>query len=357
MQLLMNSVERGYMMGRRQLLKSNSAVWALIVLVLLGACSAENVSSTSSEVSANETQTLTLAHIHNDASPVYQSLEEFADKVEEKTDGSVKIKIYGEGVLGGETKVMELVQNGVIDMTKVNGGVVSNFDEKFSVFTLPYIFQNSDHFREFMNTDTVRDMYKGLEEAQLRGITYYDAGARSFYTADKKIETPEDLKGLKIRVMNDVTSIETMEKLGATPTPMAATEVYTSLQQGIIDGAESSPIALTDANHGEVAKQFSIDEHTRIPDFLIMSDDSWDKLSELEQQALIEAGQETTKDHNERWDEMIAESKEQAKEEMGVEFHELDQTPFRKKVEPLIEERRESNPELDRILEDVELKE
>src|SRR5699024_3432471 len=150
-------------------------------------------------------------------------------KVEEKTNGSVKIDIFAEGVLGGETKVMELVQNSVIDMTKVNGGVVEKFDKKFSVFSLPYIFRDDEHFYKFMKTDTITDMYKNLEEAQLRGITYYDAGARSFYTADKKIETPEDLNGLKIRVMNNVTSIETMEMLGASPTPMAATEVYTSL--------------------------------------------------------------------------------------------------------------------------------
>ncbi|WP_085522980.1 TRAP transporter substrate-binding protein [Tuberibacillus sp. Marseille-P3662] len=340
-------------MGVKYLIKCGLVAAVISALLLTGACSgAETV--TGNEVSAKETKTLTLAHIHNDASPVYHSLEAFADKVEEKTNGSVQIKIYAEGVLGGETKVMELVQSGVIDMTKVNGGVVSKFDNQFSVFSLPYIFRNKKHFRSFMETDTVKQMYKGLEDAGLRGITYYDAGARSFYTRNKKIKTPEDLKGLKIRVMKDVTSIETMEMLGAAPTPMSATEVYTSLQQGIIDGAESSPIALTDANHGEVAKQFSFDEHTRIPDFLIMSDASWDKLSESEQQALLEAGKETTKDHNKRWDKMIEKSIKQAKEEMGVEFSHPDQAPFRKKVQPLIEERRKNNPEIDRLLDKIE---
>jgi len=325
----------------------------VLVLMILGACSAQSASG-SKQASAKETKTLTLAHIHNDASPVYQSLEDFAKKVEEKTNGSVKIDIFAEGVLGGETKVMELVQNSVIDMTKVNGGVVEKFDKKFSVFSLPYIFRDDEHFYKFMKTDTITDMYKNLEEAQLRGITYYDAGARSFYTADKKIETPEDLNGLKIRVMNNVTSIETMEMLGASPTPMAATEVYTSLQQGIIDGAESSPIALVDANHGEVAKQFSFDEHTRIPDFLIMSDSTWDKLTESEQQAVLEAGKETTQDHNKRWNQKIDEAIEQAKKEMGVEFSNPVQAPFRKKVQPLIEERRQNNKEVDQVLDAIE---
>lgn len=340
-------------MNKRRLIKSSIVAAAVSSLLVVGACS-ETERVIGGEVSAEETQTLTLAHIHNNASPVYNSLEKFAEKVEKKTNGSVKIKIYAEGVLGGETKVLELVQNGVIDMTKVNGGVVGKFDEKFSVFSLPYVFQSAEHFRNFMKTNTVEGMYKGLEEARLRGITYYDAGARSFYTADTKIETPEDLKGLKIRVMNNVTSIETMELLGAAPTPMSATEVYTSLQQGIIDGAESSPIALTDANHGEVAKQFSFDEHTRIPDFLIMSDASWDTLSESEQQALIEAGKETTKKHNKRWDQMIEKSITKAKKEMGVEFSYPDQAPFREKVEPLIEEWRENNPEIDRLLLEIE---
>ncbi|SES74246.1 tripartite ATP-independent transporter solute receptor, DctP family [Salinibacillus kushneri] len=324
----------------------------ILVLLLLGACSQQAASG--GQVSADQTTTLTLAHIHNDASPVYQSLEEFAKKVEEKTSRSVKVKIFAEGVLGGETKVLELVQNGVIDMTKVNGGVMEKFDKQFSVFSLPYVFQGNEHFHQFMKTDTVQKMYRGLEEAQLRGITYYDAGARSFYTANTKIKTPDDLKGLKIRVMNNVTSIETMELLGASPTPMSATEVYTSLQQGIIDGAESSPIALVDANHGEVAKQFSFDEHTRIPDFLIMSDSSWDKLSESEQQAVLEAGRETTKDHNKRWTKMIEDGIKQAKEELNVEFTHPEQTPFRKKVKPLIEERRQNNPEVDKVLEAIE---
>ncbi|WP_080875928.1 TRAP transporter substrate-binding protein [Oceanobacillus timonensis] len=325
----------------------------MLVLTILGACATQS-SSENKQASAEETKTLTLAHIHNDASPVYQSLEDFAEKVEEKTNGSVKIDIFAEGVLGDENKVMELVQNDVIDMTKVNGGVVEMFDEKFSVFSLPYIFRDDEHFYNFMKTDTVSDMYEGLEEAQLRGITYYDAGARSFYTADKKIDTPDDLSGLKIRVMNNVTSIETMEMLGAAPTPLDATEVYTGLQQGTIDGAESSPIALIDANHGEVAKQFSFDEHTRIPDFLIMSDSTWNKLNETEQQAIMEAGEETTKDHNERWNQMIDEGIEQAKEEMGVEFSNPEQAPFRKKVQPLIEDRRQNNKDLDQVLDSVE---
>ncbi|MFD2922327.1 TRAP transporter substrate-binding protein [Halobacillus naozhouensis] len=341
-------------MSRRRLIKSGLAVAVTSLLLVLGACSGAEKVASGSGTSTKETQTLTLAHIHNDASPVYHSLEAFADKVEEKTNGSVKVKIYAEGVLGGETKVMELVQSGVIDMTKVNGGVVSKFDEKFAAFSLPYVFQSDEHFRNFMKTDTVQQMYKSLEEIQLRGITYYDAGARSFYTASTKIKTPEDLKGLKIRVMNNVTAIKMVEMLGAAPTPMSATEVYTSLQQGIIDGAESSPIALTDANHGEVAKQFSFDKHTRIPDFLIMSDASWDKLSGSEQQAIIEAGRETTKAHNKRWDKMIQESIEKAKKEMGVEFSHPDQAPFREKVEPLIEEQREENPEIDRLLDKIE---
>jgi tripartite ATP-independent transporter DctP family solute receptor len=330
------------------------ALTSSALLTLAGCGGSGSASSESAEANAEETQTLTLAHIHNDASPVYQSLEDFADKVEEITDGSVQVDIYAEGVLGGETKVMELVQNGVIDFAKVNGGVVESFDEQFSVFSLPYIFSSNEQFRSFMETDTIDEMYNDLSEAQLRGITYYDAGARSFYTQDTKIESPEDLQGLKIRTMTNVTSIETMEMLGASPTPLSATEVYTSLQQGVIDGAESSPIALTDANHGEVAKQFSFDEHTRIPDFLIMSDNTWQELSEEEQTAIQEAGEETTETHNDRWDEMIEESMQQAEEEMGVEFSYPDQEPFREKVEPLIEERRSESPDVDNVISEIE---
>ncbi|MCM2676142.1 TRAP transporter substrate-binding protein [Alkalicoccobacillus plakortidis] len=234
-------------------------------------------------------------------------------------------------------------------MVKVNAGALESFDPSFSVFSLPYVFSDEEHFERVMDSETVQSMYGNLSDIGLRGITYFDAGARSFYTSNHAIEKPEDLAGLKIRVMTNKTSIDTMKLLGAAPTPLPASEVYTGLQQGVIDGAESSSIALVDANHGEVAKYFSYDEHTRIPDFLIMSDQTWNNLSEEEQAIITEEAQDSTHEHNERWKDMIADGVVKAEEEMGVTFNEVDQEPFRELVEPLLEESRE-NPQVKEIL-------
>ncbi|MGY4691378.1 TRAP transporter substrate-binding protein [Salibacterium sp. K-3] len=332
----------------------------LCVLVMLtgAGCSSATESSGSdrngSDNNADEERTLTLAHIHGQASPVYGSLQEFAEDVENSSNGSMKIETYGQATLGGETVLLELLKTGVIDMAKVNGGKLESFSEQFSVFSLPYIFEDKQHFNNVMHSDTVDQMYKDLESTGLRGITHYRAGKRSFYTQDTPIQHPDDLEGLKIRVMNNSTSIRTMDLLGASPTPLPASEVYSGLQQGVIDGAESSHIALTDANHGEVAKAFSYDEHTRIPDFLIMSAKTWNSLSEEEKQMIQDAAEKSSDSHDETWDELMVESKEQAREEMNVTFYEdIDKEPFRERVQPLIEERRE-NEDIAEILDQFE---
>lgn len=332
-------------------MKRAKTTWLILAVLLLGIVVLMAVAP-ASDAAGQETRELTMGHIHNPNSPVYASLEEFSEELEQRTDGVLATDIYTEGGLGDERVMLELVQNGVVDMAKVNGGVLESFYSDFSIFSLPYVFEDEEHFKEVMVSDIVKDLYEELESIGLHGIAYYDAGARSFYTADTPIEKPEDLYGLKIRTMTNTTSIRTMELLGASPTPLPAPEVYTGLQQGVIDGAESSPIALTDANHGEVAKYFSYDEHTRIPDFLIMSEKTWDSLSPEQQQAVEESAAISSDNHNARWDQLIEESIKKAEDEMGVTFNELDQEPFKKLVQPLIEERRE-DPEVAKVLDDI----
>ncbi|MDQ0300112.1 tripartite ATP-independent transporter DctP family solute receptor [Salibacterium salarium] len=329
----------------------------ILMTLFVSACNSTETTSSGNDESDNteiSNRELTMAHIHGEASPVYGSLEEFGAEVENKSNDKMQVETYGEATLGDETVLLELVKTGIIDIAKVNGGALESFSEEFSVFSLPYIFENETHFKNVMQSETVQDMYADLEDVGLRGLTHYEAGTRSFYTGDTPIEHPDDLNGLKIRVMNNSTSIETMELLGASPTPLPASEVYSGLQQGIIDGAESSHIALTDANHGEVAKTFSYDEHTRIPDFLIMSADTWNSFSEEEKQLVQEAARNSSASHDELWEELMVESKQESEEELGVEFYEdIDKEPFRERVEPLIEERRE-NEDIAEILDKFE---
>ncbi|WP_240511999.1 TRAP transporter substrate-binding protein [Paludifilum halophilum] len=326
-------------------------LWGLVILSIT-ACSASNADPSGAQ-NGNEgigERHLTLAHIHGEASPVYGSLEEFGEDLERRSEGKINVDIYGEAVLGDERVMLELVKTGVIDMAKVNGGVLESFSSDFSVFSLPYVFKDDEHYRRVMQSGTVQDLYKDLQNVGLMGITHYNAGTRSFYTKNTPINHPDDLRGLKIRVMNNTTSIETMELLGASPTPLPPSEVYTGLQQGIIDGAESSPIALTDANHGEVAKTFSFDEHTRIPDFLVMNADTWNRLSEEEKQMIQKSARKSTKYHAEKWEKLLQRSMEESKKELGVRFYHPEQEPFRKKVEPLIQEARREDPDIAKIL-------
>lgn len=191
------------------------------------------------------------------------------------------------------------------------------------------------------------------EESGFIGLTYYDGGARSFYT-NKEVNTPEDLAGLKIRVMENPTSIAMMDALHASAVPMAYGDIYTALQQGVLDGAENNPTALTMGKHGEVAKYYCLDEHMRIPDFLIISTQTWEKLNP-EQQALKDAAAVSTEYHTELWKTAVEEALVQAENDYGVTITTPDKTAFRDACAPLYENLKETNPDVyamvERILE------
>ncbi|WP_194842155.1 TRAP transporter substrate-binding protein [Gracilibacillus salitolerans] len=312
-----------------------------LILGILVACgSDENESGDNDSASNTEPKELRLAHNLSEDHPIHQALTTFVASVEEKTDGNITFEIFPNGVLGSESDVLEQVQNGSVDMTKVSAGALESFSNEYAVFSLPYIFTSDTHYRNVMESDIVEEIYQSTEDKGFVGVSYFDSGARSFYTVDTPIETPEDLKGLNIRVMDSQTAIDMVDLLGGTPTPLGYNEIYTSLQQGVIDGAESNPTALTTGQHGEVAKNFSYSEHTNIPDILVVSTDLWNSLSDEEQEIFKEAANETREEHTELWNQAIEEAVAEA-EEMGVEFNEVDKEPFIDLVQPLHEEYKE----------------
>ncbi len=257
--------------------------------------------------------------------------------MQRKTDGSVKVKIYSNGVLGSEKEVLEQLQSGAVDMTKVSAGALESFSKEYSLFPLPYIFTSKDHYENVKQSDAVKEIYQSTKDDGFIGITYFTSGARSFYTKDTPIEKPEDLNGLKIRVMDSPTAIKMVELLGGTPTPMPFGEIYTALQQGVVDGAESNVTALTTGKHGEVSKAFSKNEHTMIPDIGIISTKTWDSLSDDEKEAIQKAADDASAYHAELWDKAI-EGENEVAEEMGVKFYEVNKEPFIEAVQPLHEE-------------------
>jgi len=200
---------------------------------------------------------------------------------------------------------------------------------------LPYIFRDSAHFWNVIEGPVGKQLLAAGQSKGFKGLCYYDAGSRSFYTKEKPIMSPEDLIGMKIRVMNSNTSMQMVEALGASSTPMAWGELYTSLQQGVVDGAENNPPSFYRSGHYEVCKHYSLDEHTMIPDIVLMSLKTWNKLSPEIQQIVQEAADESVVFQKQLWKEDSDEAIRIVKEE-GVTVYNPDKGPFREKVKEML---------------------
>ncbi|WP_068111078.1 TRAP transporter substrate-binding protein [Tropicimonas marinistellae] len=283
-------------------------------------------------------ETLKFAYASN-ATPTVEAMQKFGELVAEKTGGDVTVQYFPDSQLGGERELVELVKAGTIDMTKVSGGLMESFAPIYGVFSMPYLFDSEAHFYKVMDdAGIMQPVYDTTSGDGFAAVTYYNSGARSFYTSEKPIESVADLKGLKFRVMQSPTSIKMVELLGATPIAMGQAEVYTSLQQGVLDGAENNEYAITIARHGEVAKHYSYDVHSRIPDFVLISTRTLDKLSEENRAAVLEAAKESTEYHKQVWGEAIEAEKTKSAEEFGVQFYYPDVAEFQAAVQPMYEE-------------------
>ncbi|MGT2784258.1 TRAP transporter substrate-binding protein [Streptococcus merionis] len=289
--------------------------------------------------SSEETITLRFAYASN-SQPVIDSMKKFGELVNEKTDGKVVVEYYPDGQLGGETELIELTQTGGIDFTKVSASALEGFSKSYSVFGLPYLFDNEDHYFTVMENKAIMDpIYQSTKELGFVGLTYYDSGQRSFYMVDGPIESVADLKGKKIRTMQSATAIRMVSLLGGAAVPMSSSEVYTSLQSNLINGAENNEFVLYTAGHGGVAKYYSYDEHTRVPDIVLMSNSVKERLNEKQYQAVLEAAKASTEFEKTVFKDAVEAEKEIAIKEYGVKFNTIaDTSEFRKAVQPMLDE-------------------
>ncbi len=314
------------------------ALAATMVLGLAG-CGSSGSVQTSDTATAENPLVLTLAHGLSESHTVHIAMTEFAEKVEEGTNGRIKVEIYPNGQLGSENENMEQLMAGVISMTKISAPGLATYNEAYHTFGLPYIFDDTEDFYHKMDSQEMRDFFLSTEEDGFVTITYYTSGARSFYTKDTPIRTPDDLKGLKIRVQDMQSQTDMLEALGGTPVAMAYGDVYTSLQTGIIDGTENNETALTTGKHGEICKVFSMDQHAMIPDVLVMGADVWNRISPEDQQVILEAAYASTDSHKVAWDAAIEEAIQEAETQMGVTFIEdVDKEAFREATAGMIQE-------------------
>lgn len=321
---------------------------------VLSGC-ANTGAATSAEATAENPMVLTLAHGLSETHTVHIAMTEFADKVNEGTEGRIQVRILPNGQLGSENENMEQLMAGVISMTKVSAPGLATYNESYHTFGLPYIFNNTEDFYHVMDSKQMRDFFLSSEDDGFVTLTYYTSGARSFYTKDKAIRTPEDLKGLKIRVQDMKSQTDMLKALGGIPVTMSYGDVYTSLQTGIIDGAESNETALTTGKHGEICKVFSTDEHAMIPDVLVMSAKTWKNISPEDQQVILEAAYESTESHKVSWEAAISEAISEASTEMDVEFvNDVDKEAFRQATSGMVDEYCKEYPGVQELLDIID---
>lgn len=278
---------------------------------------------------------LKLAHGLDPSHPVHKGMAFMAERLAEKSGGKLTFDIYPSGQLGSEQQCVELLQIGSLAITKVSAAVLEGFTPKFKALGLPYVFRSQQHSFNVFDGEIGKEMLLGTEEFWIRGLCFYDAGFRSFYTIDKPINTPDDLDGMKIRVMKSQTAMEMVKALGGAPTPISFGELYTALQSGVVDGAENNPPSLYTSHHYEVCKHYSLDEHTCVPDVLIISTKVWKSLTEQEKKWLQEAADESVPVQRKFWDESVEESL-RIVQEAGVTIHHPDKTKFADKVKDLL---------------------
>lgn len=292
---------------------------------------------------------LRLSHSLNRDHPVHKGMEFMAEDVARRSEGQLKIEIYADGQLGPERDLIELLQIGSLAMTKVSTAPLENFSPLITVFSLPYLFRSRDHFWEVADGPIGRELLDASIPYRLKGLCYFDAGARSFYISRKRnvvVRSPEDLDGLSIRVQRSRTAVRLVELLGAKPIPIPFGELYTALDTGTVDGAENNPPSLYTTRQYEVTAAYTLNEHTIVPDILIISVDTWNRLSGEEQDWLQASANAASRHQRVLWAEAEAEMLSII-EDSGVQVvRDVDREAFRARTEPMYADDAFSVPEI-----------
>lgn len=294
--------------------------------LLLSACQPEQ-----------EVKVLRLAHTLDQEHVVHKAMALMGERLAEYSNGTMQIEIYSGGQLGNERELVELLQIGSLAMTKVSASPLEGFVPAMQVFSVPYIFDDNAHFWRVLESDIGQGLLQEIQVARLYGLGYYDAGSRSFYSSNTRIDSPADLRGKKFRVLNSQTAVRMVEALGGAATPIDWGELYTAIQQGVVDGAENNPPSFYLSRHYELSKYFSLDEHTAVPDVLIMSLHVWNDLTPQQQQWVQQAANDSIVYQRAAWQQASEEALNAVKA-AGVTVIYPDKEPFRQAVAPFYQQ-------------------
>jgi tripartite ATP-independent transporter DctP family solute receptor len=279
---------------------------------------------------------LKLGHALAPSHAVHISMEYMAKRLAELSGGSVELQVFGGAQLGTEPETIEQLQRGALAMVKTSAAAMEGFVPDMAVYSMPYLFRDDDHYWKALLGDVGAEILQAGENQGVVGICYYDSGSRSFYTLNKPILKPEDVREMKLRVLPSKTAHDMITTLGGGPTPIPFGELYTALQQGMIDGAENNPPSLFTSRHYEVAKHYSLDEHTRVPDVVIFSKKIWDSLDPQVQRWISEAANDSVTFQRKLWREQTEEALREV-QKAGVTIYHPDKAAFAAAMAPMYE--------------------
>lgn len=300
--------------------QSYRAVLGTVILALFAGCGIRS-----------EVTVLHLAHTLDTGHTVHKAMVHLGQRLEQYSGGTMRVALYPGGQLGNERELIELLQIGSLAMTKVSASPLEGFVPEMQVFNIPYVFRDKDHYQQVLDSAIGQRLLDSPLPVRLKGLGYYDAGSRSFYTVARPVNTPADLKGLKIRVQESQTALRMVAALGGAATPIAWGELYTALQQGVVDGAENNPPSFYLSGHYEICKYYTLDEHTAVPDLLLIGTVAWNALDAQQQQWLQQAVADSVAFQRQLWAADSAAALA-AVEAAGVEIIRPDKRLFRDKV-------------------------
>ncbi|MCZ8315979.1 TRAP transporter substrate-binding protein [Phreatobacter sp.] len=286
------------------------------------------------QASAQTTVTLRSTDIHPDGYPTIEAVKFMGQLLEQRTSGRIKINVFHSAQLGQERDTIDQTRFGVIDMNRINMAPFNNLIASTNIPSLPFIFRSVAHMRKVMDGAIGDSILNDFSAHGLVGLAFYDSGSRSFYNSKRPINTPADMRGMKIRVQQSDMFVALVSALGANATPMPFGEVFTSLQTGVIDGAENNWPSYESTRHFEVAKFFSATEHSLSPEVLVMSKRSFDRLSAADQTLVRAAAKESVAKMRELWDEREKASEAKVRAG-GAQINTVEKQPFIDAMKPV----------------------
>lgn len=313
-------------------------LFAFTVLVLV-ACSDNSSSSSSdsdtSNANSGETITIQAAHVVSTETTQHEAFLEFERLVEERSDGRIQVEIYPDGQLGGEREMIESTQAGNIQMASPSVGVLANFSSALQVFDFPFIFKDMETAHNVLDGEFGQELLKGLEENGLVGLNYGELGYRHLSNNQGEIVSPDEVDGLKIRTMEVPMHIAYWKEIGANPTPLAFTEVFTGLSQGVVDGVENVLGLIYSGKFHEVSNYITMTGHIYDPEIYIMNKDFFNGLSEEDQEIIQSSIDDTVTYLRELNSDLDAELRVLLEEE-GAVFRDLSEEEYNAWIEASI---------------------